>query len=246
MDRSYPRRLRQKEQELVEWVLPGDRPGYKHYRDLIAGMIVLAEGRRGTGNLVLGFHGDIADVTAPLAPVIAYGMLETTRDKFSITVRECVGEQIDIEIVSNRGDEIADSYEEKQRWTYSTWLPGMPSPATHQPVREVVIDNNRILAVARQERRLWVYDGNTGVNHLIPITNFYNDLMLVKRIRDPGVALKSDMFFEHLDTYSDAELRSSFIAYNAMRRKVNIVAAETVKEQSRLKDYFRKLLVRKR
>jgi hypothetical protein len=209
-------------------------------------MIVLAQGRRGRGNLVLGFHNDIADVTSPLAPVVAFGMVETATDRFSITVRECVGNQIDIEIVSGRGDEIPDSFEEKQRWTYSSWLPGDPSPATHQRVREVVIDNDRILAIARQERRLWVYDGSTGIIHLIPITNFYNDLMLLKHIRDPKVALKSDLFFEHLDTYPDDELRSSFIAYNALRRKVNIDPREPVKEPRRLKDYFRKLLVRKK
>ena len=46
-------------------------------------------------------------------PVIAYGMVETTRDAFTITVREEVAAQINVEIVSRRGEEIPDHFEEK-------------------------------------------------------------------------------------------------------------------------------------
>ena len=242
---EYPRKLRNKEWDLLESVLPADRPGYKHYRDLISTMMVLGEGRRGAGNLVLGFEHDTADIGSPLAPVVAYGMVETTRDKFSITVREYVGEQIDIEIISTSGDEIPDHFEEKRRWTYSTWTPGTPSPSTGSPVREIAIDNAITLAIATAEKRIWVYDGRTGMNHLIPITNFYNELMLHKHIRDPKIALRSALFFQDLDTYNDRELRASFIAYNTMKRRVEVQAPETMKEKGGIRALFGKFLGKK-
>jgi hypothetical protein len=57
-------------------------------------MIVLGEGRRGKGNFVLGFEGDKADITSPLPPVVAFGMIETPKGSVSITVRQYVGKQI--------------------------------------------------------------------------------------------------------------------------------------------------------
>jgi len=242
---SYPRKLRGKERDLLESVLPDDRPGYSHYRRLIGSMTVLGEGRRGEGNLILGFEGDEPDTTSPLAAVIAYGVVETTRDQYSITVREYVGDQIDVEIVSNKGEEIPDHFEEKRRWTYSTWLSGSPSPATGAPVREIIVDDNLVLVIAKQDRRLWVYDKATGINHLIPITNFYNELMLYRNIRDPKIALRSNLFFEDLTSYKDTELRAAFIAYNKLRPKVEVKQSEYVQKESGLKGLLHKVFSRK-
>jgi hypothetical protein len=216
----YPRRLRPKEQELLDFVLPADYAGYRHYRDAIRSMVVLGEGRRGKGNFVLGYEKDVPDTTSPLPAVVAYGIVETIFDQYSITVRELVENQIDVEIVSTRGGEIPDHFEEKRRWTYSTWNPGMTSPATGAPVREVVIEPGIVLAVAVKDKRLWVHDAATGMNRLVPITNYYNELMLHKHIRDPKIALASGRLFDDLGTYSDPDLRAAFYAYNALRPKV--------------------------
>jgi len=221
---DYPRMLRPKERELLECVLPPDRPGYDRYRALIGVMQVIGEGRRGTGNFVLGREGDTPDISSPLSPVVAYGAVETTRDTFSVTVREYAGDQIDVEIVSSHGEEIPDHFEEKRRWTYSGWNPGEPSPATGSPVREVALDDSCTLAIAGTEKRIWIYDRATGMVHLLPITNFYNALMLQKGIRDPAVALRSALLFENLRSYTDADLRAAFVEYNAFRHRVTVTA----------------------
>ncbi|MBI4535727.1 MAG: hypothetical protein HY708_05575 [Ignavibacteriae bacterium] len=241
----YPRALREKELQVLEFVLPEIRSGYKHYRELIRSMVVLGEGRRGKGNLVLGFEDDVPDTTSPLASVVAYGVVETTRDRFTITVREYVGEQIDVEIVSGRGGEIPDYFEEKGRWTYSTWQPGDPSPATMQPVREVRIHDNYVLAIARQEKRIWLHERTTGMNLLIPITNFYNELMLHMQIRDPQVALKADLFFTNLSTYSDDAVMKAFIAYNKVKPKVVLPIAVSHEEEGGLGRLFKRLFSKK-
>ena len=185
-------------------------------------MVVLGEGRRGAGNLVLGFPGDRPDITSPLPPVVAYGVVETTQDSFTITVREFVGNQIDVEIVSSHGQEIPNQFEEKLRWTYSTWKPGVPLPSTGQKMREVRISEKLELGIAPLEKRIILHDGSSGMNHLIPITNFYNELMMHKSVRDPKVALNSNLLFQNLRTLSDEDLRKAFISYNKLKPRVSI------------------------
>jgi hypothetical protein len=227
-DDAYPRNLRPKEVDLLEGVLPSDRPGYRHYRALIDSMVVLAQGKRGPGNYILGQPGDVPDDVVSDAPVVAFGMVDTTRGTFTITVREYSGSQMDVEIVSASEEEVPDRFEEKRRWTYSAWRPGSPSPATGGVVREVPIDPDLTLAIAPQEKRVWVHDRASGMNLLVPVTNFHNELMLYKGIRDPKVALDIVQFFAGQNDYSDADLRETFIRYNALRPRVKIQAPPPV------------------
>ncbi len=241
---TYPRKLRTKELDALETVLPADRAGYQEYRNLLSKMIVLGEGRRGPGNLVLGFERDRPDTSSPLAPVIAYGMVETTQETFTITLREYVGDQIDVEIVSAHGDEIPDHYEEKRRWTYSAWKPGEPLPSNFERVREVNIDRQLTLGIAVNEKRILLYDAGSGIVYLIPITNFYNELMLHKSIRDPKIALKSSLFFHDLDRYSDEDARAAFIAYNKLKRRVSVVETPPVTKEKSVTAFLRTLFGR--
>lgn len=219
---AYPRELRAKERDLLDSVLPAARPGYLRARERLATMIVLGQGRRGEGDLVLGMPGDAADRTSPLPPVIAYGMVETTRDAFTITVREEMSAQVNVEIVSGRGEEVPDHFEEKRRWTYSTWEPGLPSPATGTGVRQVALDPALTLALAPAEERIWVHDAESGMVHLIPITHFYNELMRIRQARDPAIALRSRLFWEQFGTHTDAELHATFAAYNRLKHRVEL------------------------
>jgi hypothetical protein len=218
----YPRALRRIELDLLESVLPPDRPGYRRYRDLIAAMVVLAEGSRGPGNYILGYPGDVPDLSMPLAPVFAFGVVESRETSYTVNVRELSGNQIDVEILSASATEVPDHLEERGRWTYSIWSPGSPSPATGGTVREVAVDENLTLAIAPQEKRIWLHEQSSGMNHLLPVTNFHNELMLSKGIRDPKVALDVGRFFSGLESYSDADLREALVRYNAPRHRVNV------------------------
>ncbi len=229
---DYPRDLRAEERTLLHMVLPQERPGYRKYRELMDGMKVIGEGRRGRGNIVLGRPGETPDLGSPLPPVVAYGAVEREEESLSVTVREVVGEQIDVEIVPSRGGAPVPRVSGGRMWTYSTWRPGSPSPFTGTPLREVAIEAGIVLAISRDEGRLWVFDATSGMNILIPITNFYNELMLHKRIRDPKVALSSNRFFPHLEEYTDDDLRAAFLAYNKVRRKVDVQSKEVMPAKS--------------
>src|ERR1041385_402285 len=134
---EYPRPLTGREREWIEWILPADRPGYRKYRAMIETMTVIGEGRRGKGEIILGFKEDKPDFSEPLAPVAAYGTIETNLGAISITLRENVDNQISVEMVSHRMEEVPQEFEELRRWTHSTWEPGKPCPQCQQPVREI-------------------------------------------------------------------------------------------------------------
>jgi hypothetical protein len=147
-------------------------------------------------------------------------MVETTRGAFTISVREETGNQINVEIVSVSGSGIPDHYEEKRRWTYSWWSPGEVSPATGTPVREVFIGAGVTLAFAPAEKRIWIHERSGGIVRLIPITNYYNELMISRGIRDPRIALVPSLLWKDLKSFSDEDLLRAFEAYNALRRHV--------------------------
>jgi hypothetical protein len=79
-----------------------------------------------------------------------------------------------------------------------------------------------VLAVCVRDKRLWILDERDGVNHLIPVTNFHNALMLHKNIRDPKKALVPENFFSQLHEFSDADLTAAFVQYNKLRKKIDL------------------------
>lgn len=247
---DYPRPLTRREREWLAWVLPADRPGYRELAGAIGEMVVIGEGRRGRGEIILGRSGAEVDFSAPLAPVFAYGMLETDFGPISITVREPADGQVSVEMVSHRRDELPDEFEESRRWTYSEWDPGRPCPQCGGRLREVPMHGTEgavrhlVLALCAADRRLWVHDAAARVNRLIPTTQYYNELMLHKNIRDPQRALDAKRLFAELSSYTDADLARAFATYNALRAKVPVegtVEAERA-EKPGLVERIRKFL----
>ena len=242
---EYPRPLRPKELDLLETVLPVDRPGYRALRVRLESMTVLGEGRRGEGDLVLGLPGDLPDIDSPLSPVVAYGMVETTRGAFTISVRAEAGNQINVEIVSAGGRGIPDHYEEKRRWTYSWWSPGEVSPATGAPVREVPIGDGVTLVLAPAEKRIWIHERSGGIVRLIPITNYYSELMVRRGIRDPRTALVPSLLWKDLKSFSDEDLLRAFVAYNALRQHVTLHVDSPAVRRSGIPLFIRQLFKRR-
>ena len=223
-----PRALRDSERSLILSVLPEDRSGYRAYRERIAVMVVIGEGRRGPGNFILGHAGETPDLSGPMAPVIAYGGSETPDGSVTVTVREEFGGQIEVEIVTSHGEPVADRPEGGRHWTYSNWMPGLPAPATGAAVREVMVRPGLTLAISTGERRVWVHDASTGFVHLLPVTSFYTELMAHLRIRDPRRALAPGLLFADLDQFVDEALRAAFRSVNSIRHRVDVW--ETINE----------------
>lgn len=225
---AFPRPFSTRERQWIEWILPTHRAGYRLYSEAIQSMKVIGEGRRGIGEIILGREGASPDLDAPLPAVFAYGAIETNFGTISITLRAVFDEQISVEIVSHRMETVPTDFEESRRWTYSTWKPGEQCPQCGKLLREVAMhtitgaDEHLTLAICGYDKRLWVFELISEINRLIPVTNFYNELMMHKNIRDPKIALNSKQFFEDIGRYSDADITYAFLTYNKIKTKVHV------------------------
>jgi hypothetical protein len=217
-----PRELDSTERDLLLWVLPGDRPGYAKYRKFIEQWSVAAVGRRGEGNSILAEPGWKVDNESPLPQLFAYGAVERDGGNLTISVRERLGGQIEFEIEGR----IFEASPEIRRWTFSEWAPSLPCPSCRLKVREVSItasaDQVLDLVLCSKDRRIWVFDSLSGVNAPIPVTGFYNELMLQTGIKDPGIALEPQRLFDLSRSPSDSDLIKAFSSYNNVRKKVAI------------------------
>ncbi|OGU31240.1 MAG: hypothetical protein A2X67_08475 [Ignavibacteria bacterium GWA2_55_11] len=221
MSESFPRKLTDREMDLLSWVLPEDRPGYAAARMLTRSWSVAARGRRGDGNYILAPEGTVVDVVSPLPQVLAYGVVETGTISTSVTVRERMDVQLEFEIVDNPAFGTAA---EPRRWSYSTWLPSSVCPQCGRFPRDVRMstEGNRlvVLAICMYDRRLWVFDDRSGVNHPVPVTNFYSELMSQTGVRDPRVALRPELLFEQMSAHADDDLARAFVSYNTRHAKI--------------------------
>lgn len=229
----YPRSLNDLETDLIRRVLPERAPGHARHREFIASSVVIGQGRRGEGEIIMGKSGDIPDLDAPLPSVFAYGVARAeppSEEEISVTVREILDGQLSIEVVGQKNDLVDPGTKIGSFWSYSTWRPGLPCPQCGSVPREAMVAKvgpgpaEQVLAICRADRRLWIYDGGSQTCRPVPVTNYYNELMLLKQIRDPEIALSSEKFFERLDDYGDGDLTGAFLAYNRVRTKIDTPA----------------------
>ena len=190
--------------------------------------MVIGAGRRGEGEIIIGKPDQQPDFSAPLAPVYSYGVLQTERDAITLTLREIFDDQISVEIVGMATDAVAEIPGTVRKWTYARWKTGLPCPQCGDVAREVHLARGsepaagHVLAFCPRDRRIWIYDGIEKTCRPIPVTQYHNELMIHKNIRQPEVALKSDRMFSEIGKYSDDDLAAAFAAYNRLKSKVDI------------------------
>jgi hypothetical protein len=219
---SYPRALDERERAWCAWLLPRERAAYAALASAIDELLVLGLGRWGAGDLVLGAEGQTIDLEAPMKPVAAYGELAIEGNgTLSISIHR-PDDEGRIEMHCS-GADLTAPLTASSRWCYSYWQPGEPSPSTGGALREIALDDTGelVLALDASRRTLWLHDRTTKGNTLIPVTNLYNELMLLKGVRDPSVALEHRRLFDAPAENSDAEVRDAFRRYNSTWRKVD-------------------------
>lgn len=216
----FPRELTPQEKYLLFSVLPEKKPGYKFYREKINEMMVTGYGRFKNNNYVLGKEGTIPDLSFSSTPVFAAGTIKIPGDEIDILINEEIDDEIEFDVTLKNTNEIPLNIEEEARWNYSEWNPGDKAPHDDTMVRETVISPGEyILAFAPAHKKIWLHESKSGVNHLIPLTNYYNELMRFKRTKDPKQALNPKLMFERLDDFSDHELVNAFVLYNKYMRR---------------------------
>jgi hypothetical protein len=219
----FPRKLTEKEKELLFSILPEDKPGYKAYIERINELIVIGKGRFGGGNFILGVKEDKPDLSLPSAPVFAIGTNHYEEALIDITIHEEEDNKIEFDIAVKENSHIPDKLTIIKKWNFSDWEPGQNAPGDNSFVREVVIYPEKyILAIAPTHKKIWLYEKESGVNHVLPVSNFFNELMRVLKIKNEEMFKKPSLFFENLDSYKDEDLALAFLSYNKYMHKLKI------------------------
>jgi hypothetical protein len=242
---SLPRELDPLERELLLWVLPKERPGYAKYRKLVETWPVVAVGRREEGNFILAESGWSADIESPLPPLFAYGVVEHEQGAVTISVRERSGGQLEFEMEGVTDRKAFAALRQIRRWSFSEWLPSQPCPSCRSAVREIrmatATSQKLALVLCSRDRRIWVHDEQSGVNALIPVTGFYNELMLQTGVKDPKIALDPKHLFDVPGAHNDFELIRAFSSYNKLRNKI-VLAGELVIVEERRQKWIQRIV----
>lgn len=242
--RIFPRNLTSIENELLLSILPEKKTGYKKYRDKINTLVVTGAGRFGGGNFVLGRKGTGPDLSLPSTPVFAVGTNIYMEGTIDITLHEDINDEIEFDISARNRELLPQKLTGIKKWNYSEWNPGSKAPGDNSVVREIIIVKNEyLLVVAPKHKKIWLHEYKSGVNFLIPLTNFYNELMRVCNVVDSSVALKPALFFKNLDNFRDEELMLAFLSYNRYLKKMNIedsVPISSVQKKKGIFSIFRK------
>ncbi len=233
-DEVFPRDLSALERKLLLWILPADRPGYAEYRNVVNKWKVVAARPWADGSYIMSAPGSVPELDTSPPQVIAVGMIECRGGVLTVSVRELQSSQLEFEVSEPADQEVVSNFERLRRWTLSSWSPTMPCPFCDGRLREVVMVTRSgrtfVLALCALDQRLWIHDELREMNIPIPVTGFYNDLMLQAKIQDPGIALQSRRLFTDLDAYTDDLLIRAFEAYNRTRRRVDLEGAFALRE----------------
>ncbi len=220
---NFPRELFKSEKEILFSVLPESKSGYKKYRQRINYMKVIGQGRFGGGNFILGFEGDEVELDIPSASVFSSGIVISNESNFDVTIHEEEEEQIEFDISPFGKIDVDKEIKIESVTSLAFWNKNEKSPFTDSPVSEfVVLKNKYTLVIDSSAKKIWMNDIETGINHIIPLTNFYNELMRFKDIREHEIALKPGRFFNEVDKYSDEDIISAFLMYDKYMNRFNL------------------------
>lgn len=227
---DFPRELSALEKDWISSALPDKKPGYKKYKERLFSLYVIGKSGIEDYSVILGKKDSIPEEDLTF-PVFASGNIVYKAGYVYVTVSSEEEGQVEIDFDVNLSE--PSGLTEIKRWSYSDWFPGEPTPEDNSIVREIaVIKKELILAAAPFHKRIWIYEAGSGINHLIPVTNFYNELMRTLKIKDPEIVLDSNKFFSNIDKYKDEDLAGAFLSYNKRWKKVDIDYS-VIKEKSK-------------
>lgn len=216
---AFPRHLDKNEFKLLAAILPFNKTGYKKYYNFISSAFVVSNGRFGGGNLILGSIDAIADLSIPSTPIIANGKVKTNIGEYYLTIHDLENDLLEVDInpfpVEN-SDLIVENVS-----SISMWKPGEPSPGNFK-VKEYEIESKKyVLAICKDEKAIWLYEYASGLNHSIPVSNFFIELVNIKREKSSPIIKDPSKIFDIIDLYSDYEIILAFLLYCRYKRKFN-------------------------
>lgn len=237
---------------IINWLLPESSSFYSEFRKKISSKIILGEGRWGKGDFLFGKLGDAIDTTEGMKPVVAFGEINFQNEDLEFVISVSIHEPnndgiIELQIspdffdfiylgfalptLEQFNNSIFGDFKIVKKWTYSYWQPNQNCPAYATELRIVDITNSEIfLAFSKELKSIWAYDTLAKNNVIIPLTAYYNTLMLHKEITTPSRVLNPKTLFNELHLYSDLDLKNAFVLYNNEKKKIPLNRFEANKQ----------------
>lgn len=236
---KFPSKLSDSERKIIFSLLPENKPGYNSYRAIIDNFFVVAEGRFGNGNLILADTDTIPDLSISSSPIFASGTIFTSGTVYYVVIHKLDEEMIEIQIdpypVNNEVDVI-------NVVSYSDWMPGMKSPENNSIVNEYLIqEDSYLLAICPTSKKIWLHEFSSKVNYLIPVSNFFNELMRLRKVNDENTLMNPSNFFNIIDQFSSLEIKIAFLMYNKYLKhfKIDITPEELLEKNIKPKKRFK-------
>ena len=242
---KFPRELSSIEKFCLLSILPAAKPGYNFYRRLIDNYMVIGSGRFEGNNFDLGKKNDKPDLTIASSPVFAIGSVKINDEIIDVIIHENEEDKIEFDLSGDLENILNINEEIKNVKTLSKWNPGEKEPYNNTVVREYNIkDDKYILCIAQGIKKIWHHKKDSGVNHIIPLTNFFNELMRIKNVRNANTPLNPSYFFPNLDEFSEQEIINAFIMYNKYMNKFKLpfrkMNVEKQKKKRKISKFFSK------
>ncbi len=217
---GFPRKLSDAELNLLLLLLPEDKTGYARYRNIITEYYVIGEGRFGEGNYFLGKINDEIDLEIPSSPIFANGIVETDKATFEISVNEIQDNKIEFSISPVPDENVI--YKILKVTTLSSWIPGKKSPEGNKVKLFPVDGMNYILVIAPVDHKIWLFEKSSGINYPIPVSNYYNELLRLKRETRNEVYKNPVKLFDDIESFKESEIILAFLMYCRYKRKFNL------------------------
>ncbi len=213
--------LSQNEIKLLYAILPEKKPGYRKYRELISTMKVMGKGRFNDGNFYIGTGAVKPDLNIPSSPVFAVGIVKTNTGSFDVLIHEYEDDLIEVQLSKRVGDD--EEVMTVDVLSFSEWSQGDKSPGSNEAVKEFeIIKDKFILVIDKTNKKIWLHDHQSGVNHIIPVSNYFNELMRLKKIKDENFFRSPSLFFNKLDEFNEEDFKLAFYQYNKFMRRFNL------------------------
>ncbi len=218
--REFPRKLSDAELNLLLLLLPEEKSGYARYRSLIREFFIIGEGRFGEGNYLLGNEDDEIDLEISSSPILTSGVVKTDKTTLKFQSMKFGITKLNFQI-SPYPDQ-NEIYRVEKVITLSDWIPGKKSPDGNK-VKLYSIDGlNYILAIVPAEHKIWLYEQSSGINYPIPVSNFYNELLRLKRETRNEVYKNPNKLFEDLESFTESEIILAFLLYSKYKRRFHL------------------------
>lgn len=218
--REFPRKLSDAELNLLLLLLPEEKSGYARYRSLIREFFVIGEGRFGEGNYLLGNANDEIDLEISSSPILTSGVVKTDKTTFEISINEIQDNKIEFSI-SPYPDQ-NEIFRVEKVITLSDWIPGKKSPDGNKVKLYSIDGMNYILAIVPAEHKIWLYEKSSGINYPIPVSNFYNELLRLKRETRNEVYKNPNKLFEDIELFTELEIILAFLLYSKYKRRFHL------------------------